>query len=58
MKYVVCDQVALSKALEGPLAAYLGSFAEFISAQAYIPHPRRIDLRVFFLGPIRHAGSA
>ena len=35
MKYVVCDQVALSKALEGPLAAYLGSFAEFISAQGY-----------------------
>ena len=35
MKYVVCDQVVLSKALEGPLAAYLGSFAEFVSAQGY-----------------------
>ncbi len=35
MKYVVCDQVVLSKAPEGPLAAYLGSFAEFLSAQGY-----------------------
>ena len=35
MKYVVCEQVVLSKALEGPLAAYLGSFAEFVSAQGY-----------------------
>jgi len=35
MKYVVCNQVVLSKALEGPLAAYLGSFSEFVSAQGY-----------------------
>jgi site-specific recombinase XerD len=35
MKYVVCGQVVLSKAPEGPLSAYLGSFAEFVSAQGY-----------------------
>jgi integrase/recombinase XerD len=35
MKYVVCDQVVLSKAPVGPLAAYLGSFVEFVSAQGY-----------------------
>jgi integrase/recombinase XerD len=35
MKYVVCDQVVLSKAPEGPLAAYIGSFAELVSAQGY-----------------------
>ncbi len=35
MKYVVCNQVVLSKAPEGPLATYLGSFAEFVSAQGY-----------------------
>ena len=35
MKYIVCDQVVLSKAPEGPLAAYIGSFAEFVSAQGY-----------------------
>jgi integrase/recombinase XerD len=35
MKYVVCDQVVLSKAPEGPLAAHLGSFAEFVNAQGY-----------------------
>lgn len=35
MKYVVCDQVVLSKAPEGPLAAYIGSFAKFIGAQGY-----------------------
>ncbi len=37
MKYVVCDQVVLSKAPEGPLAAYIGPFAEFVGAQGYSP---------------------
>ncbi len=35
MKYVVCDQIVLLKAPEGPLAAYIGSFAEFVNAQGY-----------------------
>jgi site-specific recombinase XerD len=35
MKYVVCDQVVLSKAPEGPLAAHIGPFAEFVGAQGY-----------------------
>ncbi len=35
MKYVVCDRVVLSKAPEGPLAAYIRSFAKFIGAQGY-----------------------
>ncbi len=35
MKYLVCDRVVLSRPPEGPLAAYIGSFAEFVSAQGY-----------------------
>lgn len=35
MKCVINDQVVLSQAPEGPLAAHIGSFAEFVSAQGY-----------------------
>ena len=46
MKYVVCDQVVLSKAPEGPLAAYIGSFAEFVSAQGYALNTIRRQVRL------------
>jgi site-specific recombinase XerD len=35
MKYVINDQVVLSHVPEGPLAAYLSSFATFINSQGY-----------------------
>lgn len=35
MQYVVNDQVVLSRAPEGPLAAHISAFATFISAQGY-----------------------
>jgi integrase/recombinase XerD len=35
MKCIVNNQVVLSRAPEGPIAAYLGSFAESMSAQGY-----------------------
>ena len=35
MKCVITDQVVLLRAAEGPVAAYLGSFADFSSAQGY-----------------------
>ena len=35
MKYVISDQVVLLQVPEGPLAAYLGSFATSISSQGY-----------------------
>ncbi len=35
MKYVINDQVVLLQAPEGPLAAHIASFAEFVSAQGY-----------------------
>lgn len=37
MKYIVSNQVVLSRAPEGPLAAHLGSFARSVSAQGYAP---------------------
>lgn len=37
MKYVINDQIVLSRAPEGPLEAHLGSFTEFVSAQGYVP---------------------
>ena len=46
MKYVVCDQVVLSKAPEGPLAAYIGPFAKFISAQGYALSSIRRQVRL------------
>ena len=35
MKYVLNDDVVLSRAPEGPLAAHLGAFAQAVSAQGY-----------------------
>ena len=35
MKFVISSQVVLSRAPEGPLAAYISSFAESLSAQGY-----------------------
>ena len=35
MSYIINDQVVLSRPLEGPLAAYIGSFAEWASEQGY-----------------------
>jgi site-specific recombinase XerD len=35
VKYIINDQVVLSQAPEGPIAAHLGSFAEWASAQGY-----------------------
>jgi site-specific recombinase XerD len=35
MKCVITDQLVLSRAPEGPLSAYVGPFAEFLSAQGY-----------------------
>ncbi len=35
MKYIIHDQVVLSREPEGPLAAHLSSFANSISAQGY-----------------------
>ncbi len=46
MKYIVCDQVILSKAPVGPLAAYIGAFAEFVSAQGYALSSIRRQVRL------------
>lgn len=35
MKYIVNDQIVLLRAPEGPFAAYIASFAGFVSAQGY-----------------------
>ncbi|MGH8610708.1 MAG: hypothetical protein ACREYF_01325 [Gammaproteobacteria bacterium] len=35
MKYVINDHLVLSRVSEGPLAAYLGSFAQSLSRQGY-----------------------
>ena len=35
MKYIVNNQVVLSREPEGPLAAYIDSFAGFVSDQGY-----------------------
>jgi len=35
MRYIVNDQVVLSRPLEGPLAAYIGPFAKWASEQGY-----------------------
>ena len=35
MKYIINDQVVLSRPLEGPLAAYIGSFGRSASEQGY-----------------------
>ena len=35
MKYAINDQIVLLRAPEGPLSAYIGAFAAFLSAQGY-----------------------
>ena len=35
MKHVINNQIVLSQVPEGPLAAHIGSFSDFISAQGY-----------------------
>jgi len=35
MRYIVNDQVVLSRPLEGPLAAYIDPFAKWASEQGY-----------------------
>ena len=35
MKYIITKQVVLSRPPEGPIAVYLGSFAEAVNAQGY-----------------------
>ena len=35
MKYMINDRVVLSRPPEGPLAAHLGSFTEWVSEQGY-----------------------
>ena len=37
MKHIINDQVVLSRAPEGPLAANIGAFAKSLSAQGYAP---------------------
>jgi integrase/recombinase XerD len=37
MKYIIDKQLVLSRAPDGPLAAYLGPFAQWQSAQGYAP---------------------
>ncbi len=46
MKYVINDQVVLSRAPEGPLAAHIGSFAESVSAQGYSLYSIRRQVRL------------
>jgi site-specific recombinase XerD len=46
MKYVVCDQVVLSKSPEGPLAPYIGSFAKFLGTQGYALSSIRQQVRL------------
>jgi site-specific recombinase XerD len=50
VKYVINNQVVLSRAPEGPLASYIGAFAKSVSAQGYAPDSvyRRILLAACF----------
>lgn len=50
MKYIVNDEIALSKPLEGPLAAYVASFAQSASEQGYVFYSvyRRVLLAACF----------
>lgn len=46
MKYAIHDQVTLSHAPEGPLAAHLVSFADAISAQGYSAQSMKQQIRI------------
>jgi hypothetical protein len=50
VKYAIHDQVTLSQAPEGPLAAHLVSFADAISSQGY---RHNVDIFNAFYGSIR-----
>ena len=52
MKYVINDEVVLSQPPEGTLAAYLGSFAQWVSEQGYASSSRwqRVHLAACFSG--------
>lgn len=40
MKYIINDQVVLSRPLEGPLAVPIASFAQWTREQGYALHSR------------------
>lgn len=46
MKFVVIDQVVLSRPTEGPLAAYLVSFAESLRVQGYCLYSLKRQVRL------------
>jgi integrase/recombinase XerD len=46
VKHIIHDQVTLSKAPEGPLAAHLVSFADAISAQGYSAQSMKQQVRI------------
>jgi integrase/recombinase XerD len=46
VKYIVHDQVVLSQAPEGPLAAHLGPFANALSAQGYSGQSLKLQVRI------------
>ena len=46
MKYVVNDQVVLSRSLEGPLAAYVKGFARRLSEQGYAIYTLRRHIQI------------
>ncbi len=46
MKFVVTDQVVLSRAPEGPLAPYLAPFSEWVSGQGYVLFSLRYRIRL------------
>lgn len=46
MKYLINNQVVLSQIPLGPLAAHIGSFADFISAQGYALYSTRRQVRL------------
>jgi len=46
VKYIINDQVVLSRPLEGPLAAHIGSFARWVSEQGYALCSLRRQVRI------------
>lgn len=60
MKYIVNDQVVLSRPLEGPLAAPIASFAQWVSEQGYALYTlhRQVLLTAGFSRWLGHKGVA
>ncbi len=56
MKYVINDHLVLSRVPEGPLATYLGPFAESLSQQGYSQRyiHRQVMLAACFSRWIKH----